>query len=52
MPVVLDGVIACSAALVARAIASDVVDRLVAGHMVHRPAARRALATLGLAAPA
>jgi nicotinate-nucleotide--dimethylbenzimidazole phosphoribosyltransferase len=48
VPVVLDGVIACSAALVARALAPDVVDCLIAGHVSTEPGARRALAALGL----
>jgi nicotinate-nucleotide--dimethylbenzimidazole phosphoribosyltransferase len=48
VPVVLDGVIACAAALVARALAPDVVDCLIAGHMSTEPGARRALTALGL----
>ncbi|HEV2373415.1 MAG TPA: nicotinate-nucleotide--dimethylbenzimidazole phosphoribosyltransferase [Streptosporangiaceae bacterium] len=48
VPVVLDGVIACSAALAARAIAPDVVHCLVAGHLSTEPGARRALTVLGL----
>jgi nicotinate-nucleotide--dimethylbenzimidazole phosphoribosyltransferase len=48
VPVVLDGVIACSAALVARALAPDVVTCLVAGHLSTEPGAARALAALGL----
>jgi nicotinate-nucleotide--dimethylbenzimidazole phosphoribosyltransferase len=48
VPVVLDGVIACAAALVARALSADVVDYLIAGHMSTEPGARRALTTLGL----
>jgi nicotinate-nucleotide--dimethylbenzimidazole phosphoribosyltransferase len=48
VPVVLDGVIACAAALVARALAPDVVDCLIAGHMSTEPGACRALAALGL----
>jgi len=47
-PVVLDGVIACAAALAARAMAPDVVDCLVAGHLSTEPGARRALDALGL----
>ena len=47
-PVVLDGVIACAAALAARAFAPDVVACLVAGHMSTEPGARRALTALGL----
>jgi nicotinate-nucleotide--dimethylbenzimidazole phosphoribosyltransferase len=48
VPVVLDGVIACAAALAARALAPDVVDCLIAGHVSTEPGARRALAALGL----
>jgi nicotinate-nucleotide--dimethylbenzimidazole phosphoribosyltransferase len=48
VPVVLDGVIACAAALVARALAPDVVNCLVAGHMSTEPGAGRALSALGL----
>jgi nicotinate-nucleotide--dimethylbenzimidazole phosphoribosyltransferase len=48
VPVLLDGVIACAAALVARAFAPDVVDCLIAGHMSTEPGARRALTALGL----
>ena len=48
VPVLLDGVIACAAALVARALAPDVVDCLIAGHMSTEPGARRALTALGL----
>ena len=48
VPVVLDGVIACAAALVARALAPDVVDCLIAGHVSTEPGARRALTALGL----
>src|SRR5215469_12099689 len=48
VPVVLDGVIACAAALVARALAPDVVDCLIAGHMSTEPGASRALTALGL----
>jgi nicotinate-nucleotide--dimethylbenzimidazole phosphoribosyltransferase len=47
-PVVLDGVIACSAALVARAIAPDAVDYWVAGHRSVEPGAGAALAHLRL----
>jgi nicotinate-nucleotide--dimethylbenzimidazole phosphoribosyltransferase len=47
-PVLLDGVIACSAALAAKALAPDVVHALVAGHLSTEPGARRALAALGL----
>jgi nicotinate-nucleotide--dimethylbenzimidazole phosphoribosyltransferase len=48
VPVVLDGVIACAAALAARALAPDVVDCLIAGHVSTEPGARRALSALGL----
>jgi nicotinate-nucleotide--dimethylbenzimidazole phosphoribosyltransferase len=48
VPVILDGVIACSAALVAAALAPDVVHALVAGHLSTEPGARRALAALDL----
>src|SRR5499427_6885860 len=47
-PVVLDGVTACAAALAAKAMAPDVVDCLVAGHVSTEPGARRALTALGL----
>ena len=47
-PVVLDGVIACSAALVARGIAPHAVDYWVAGHRSVEPGAGAALACLGL----
>jgi adenosyl cobinamide kinase/adenosyl cobinamide phosphate guanylyltransferase len=48
MPVVLDGVIACSAALAARALAPDVVAAMVAGHRSVEPGAAIALSSLGL----
>ena len=48
LPVVLDGVIACAAALVARAFAADVTGSLIAGHLSTEPGARRALDALGL----
>jgi len=48
VPVVLDGVIACAAALVARALAPDVLGALLAGHLSTEPGARRALDALGL----
>jgi nicotinate-nucleotide--dimethylbenzimidazole phosphoribosyltransferase len=48
VPVVLDGVIACAAALAAAAFCPDVVDYLVAGHRSTEPGASRALAALGL----
>lgn len=47
-PVILDGVIACSAALVARAIAPDAADYWVAGHRSVEPGASAALVHLGL----
>jgi nicotinate-nucleotide--dimethylbenzimidazole phosphoribosyltransferase len=47
-PVVLDGVIAGSAALVARALAPDSVAAMVAGHRSAEPGASVALAALGL----
>jgi len=48
VPVVLDGVIACAAALAARALAPDVTAGLIAGHLSSEPGARRALDALGL----
>ena len=48
VPVVLDGVIATSAALVAAALAPDAVDAMVAGHRSVEPGATVALAHLGL----
>jgi nicotinate-nucleotide--dimethylbenzimidazole phosphoribosyltransferase len=48
VPVVLDGVIACAAALAARAFAPDVVNCLIAGHLSTEPGARYALTALGL----
>jgi nicotinate-nucleotide--dimethylbenzimidazole phosphoribosyltransferase len=48
VPVVLDGVIACAAALAARAFAPDVTGYLIAGHLSTEPGARRALEVLGL----
>jgi len=47
-PVILDGVIACSAALVARQIAPDAADYWVAGHRSVEPGASAALVHLGL----
>jgi nicotinate-nucleotide--dimethylbenzimidazole phosphoribosyltransferase len=47
-PVILDGVIACSAALVAAAFAPDAVGAMVAGHRSAEPGASRALSHLGL----
>jgi nicotinate-nucleotide--dimethylbenzimidazole phosphoribosyltransferase len=46
--VIVDGVIACAAALVADAIAPTVRTRLVAGHRSSEPGARVALDHLGL----
>lgn len=48
VPVVLDGVIAGSAALVARALAPDAVDHCFAGHRSVEPGHAVALASLGL----
>lgn len=48
VPVILDGVIAAAAALVAVELAPAVVDHLVAGHRSTEPAASLALAHLGL----
>jgi nicotinate-nucleotide--dimethylbenzimidazole phosphoribosyltransferase len=48
VPVVLDGVTPCSAALAAHALAPDVTAALVAGHLSSEPGARRALDALGL----
>jgi nicotinate-nucleotide--dimethylbenzimidazole phosphoribosyltransferase len=48
VPVILDGVIACAAALTARAFAPEVVNCLVAGHLSTEPGARLALTALGL----
>lgn len=48
VPVILDGVIACSAALVASALAPEVTGALVAGHVSPEPGAQRALEVLGL----
>ena len=48
VPVVLDGVVACSAALAAAALAPDVTGCLVAGHLSTEPGAARALGQLGL----
>ncbi|RMB61866.1 nicotinate-nucleotide--dimethylbenzimidazole phosphoribosyltransferase [Tessaracoccus antarcticus] len=48
VPVVLDGVIACSAACVAAAFAPAVRDYLVSGHAGAEPGIRTALAHLGL----
>jgi len=48
VPVVLDGVIACSAALVAAALAPDAVGAMIAGHLSAEPGAAVALRHLGL----
>jgi len=47
-PVILDGVIACSAALVARSLAPDAAHYWVAGHRSVEPGATAALARLDL----
>ena len=47
-PAILDGVIACSAALVARALCPDAVAYWIAGHRSSEPGASTALAALGL----
>jgi nicotinate-nucleotide--dimethylbenzimidazole phosphoribosyltransferase len=49
VPVVLDGVVSNSAALVARALAPDCVAYVIAGHLSTEPGARIALEILGLA---
>lgn len=48
VPVVLDGLIACSAALAARALAPDAVAAMIAGHRSVEPGASAALDALGL----
>jgi len=48
VPVVLDGVIACAAALAAAAFCPDAAGYMVAGHRSTEPGASRALAALGL----
>lgn len=48
VPVVLDGVIACAAALAAVALCPDTVHYMIAGHRSTEPGASRALAALGL----
>ncbi len=48
IPVVLDGVIACSAALVAQALAPVAVEYWIAGHRSSEPGASAALQHLGL----
>lgn len=47
-PVILDGVIACSAALVARTIAPMAADYWIAGHRSEEPGAAAALESLGM----
>jgi nicotinate-nucleotide--dimethylbenzimidazole phosphoribosyltransferase len=49
VPVVLDGVIACAAALAASALAPDSTAAMIAGHRSVEPGASVALAALGLA---
>lgn len=48
VPVILDGVIACSAALAARALAPDAVAAMIAGHRSVEPGASVALEALAL----
>ena len=48
VPVVLDGVIACAAALAARALAPDCTVAMIAGHRSAEPGASVALDALGL----
>jgi nicotinate-nucleotide--dimethylbenzimidazole phosphoribosyltransferase len=48
IPVLLDGVVSNSAALVARTLAPDSIDYAVAGHLSAEPGARIALEKLGL----
>lgn len=48
VPVILDGVISDSAALVAHALAPGSVDYMIAGHLSAEPGARVALENLGL----
>ena len=48
VPVVLDGVVSCSAALVARAICPDIVGYLIAGHTGVEPAITATHEALGL----
>src|ERR1700733_1865603 len=48
VPVVLDGVIACAAALAAVAFCPDAAGYLIAGHRSTEPGASRALTALGL----
>jgi nicotinate-nucleotide--dimethylbenzimidazole phosphoribosyltransferase len=48
VPVVLDGVVSNSAALVAHALAPSCADYMIAGHLSVEPGARVALGHLGL----
>ena len=48
IPVLLDGIVSNSAALVARALAPDSIDYAIAGHLSAEPGARVALENLGL----
>ena len=48
IPVLLDGIVSNSAALVARALAPDSIDYTIAGHLSAEPGARVALEKLGL----
>jgi len=48
IPVLLDGIVSNSAALVARALAPNSVDYMIAGHLSAEPGARIALEKLGL----
>jgi len=48
VPVILDGIIACAAALAAAALCPDSVHYMVAGHRSTEPGASRALTALGL----
>jgi nicotinate-nucleotide--dimethylbenzimidazole phosphoribosyltransferase len=48
VPVILDGIVSCAAALVARQMDPAVVAWMTAGHLSTEPAARVALASLGL----
>jgi len=51
IPMVLDGLISCAAALLAGRMQPDAVESLLASHMGREPGAHRALAALGLRAP-
>lgn len=51
VPALLDGVISCTAALVAARLCPPVTDYLIASHVSREPAATAILAELGLAAP-